>query len=117
MKRVKILICSIGICALAIVMATGSSVLLPADAQAANCTCPLAWSTLNQWGMGSTCAAAIANFESNSEAQAYTNCGMLGRDVCQLDTPTHGACYPANGMVKVDGQLRYKCLRCSGDPV
>lgn len=117
MKRVKILICSIGVCALAIVIGTGSSVLLPAAAEATGCTCPLSWRTLNAWGMGSTCAAAIANFESNAEAQAHTNCGMLGQEVCRLDTPTHGACYNANGMVKVDGTLRYQCLRCPWDPV
>lgn len=117
MKRVKILICSIGVCALAIVIGTGSSVLLPADAHATGCTCPTTWRTLNAWGMGSTCAAAIANFEASAEAQAHTNCGMLGQEVCQLDTPTHGACYPVSGGMKVDGTLRYKCLRCPGDPV
>ena len=117
MKRVKLLICSLGVCALAIVLGTGGSVLLPAGAEAAGCTCPLAWNTLGQWGMGSSCAAAIANFQSNAEAQAYTNCGMLGRDVCALGTSTHGECRFENGMWKVDGYLQYKCLRCPGEPV
>ncbi len=117
MKRVKILICSIGVCALAIVIGTGSSVLLPASAEATGCTCPLTWRTVEAWGMGATCAAAIANFENSAEAQAHTNCGMLGREVCRLEAPTYSACYDANGMKKVDGRLRYQCQRCPGDPV
>lgn len=108
---------ALGGCALALVLGTGSSVLWPADAGAASCICGPIWNTVTEWGMGSTCAAAILDFESNAEEQAHINCGLFGRDVCSLETPTHGACYVVNGMYKVDGQQRYKCVRCPGDPV
>ena len=111
MRKSRIVICSLAIVVLAI--AAGTSVLAPSVAQAASCFCPATWFTLDQWGAGSTCAAAIANFESNAQAQADDNCTSLGRDVCATEAPTHNACYFQNGLWRVDGQMRYKCLKCS----
>lgn len=110
MRKSRILICSLAIGVLAI--AAGTSVLVPSAAQAVNCFCPAAWSTLNQWGAGATCAAAIADFEVNAQGQADENCASLGREVCSTEAPTHGACYFQNGLWHVDGQMRYKCLKC-----
>lgn len=116
MKMMKLL-GSLGACILAVVLGTGSSVLVPADAEATACTCGPLWSSVQEWGMGATCAAAIADFEANGEAAAYSNCSAQGRELCSLDTPTHGACYVVNGMYKVDGTQRYKCFRCPWEPV
>jgi hypothetical protein len=110
MKKSRILICSLAIGVLTI--AAGTSLLMPSAAQAVNCFCPAAWSTLNQWGAGANCAAAIADFEANAQAQAEANCESLGREVCAMETPTHSACYFAEGYWRVDGQMRYKCLKC-----
>jgi len=113
MKRLRMLICSMGVCALAIALGTGSSMLLPADAEATNCICGPIWNTLNQWGSGSSCDAAIFNFETNAEFQASINCGLLDREVCALGTSTHSTCRFENGMWKVDGTLKYKCMLCT----
>jgi len=112
MTRPRILICSLGLCAVAATLAAGGSLLLPAVATATTCFCPAGWSTLNQWGAGSSCAAAIADFEVNAQIQAEANCSSLGREVCATEAPTHGDCYFAAGLWRVDGQMRYKCLKC-----
>jgi len=110
MKRIRVLICSLGVCALA--FAAGSSLLVPATAQAINCYCPFAWSTLNEWGAGSSCAAAIDDFEANAQANAEYTCVSLGSSYCATEAPVHGACYFAQGLWRVDGTMRYKCLKC-----
>ena len=80
-------------------------------AQADTCLCT-AWQTLYQWGHGTTCDAAILDFENNAAVQAELNCYNQGRDLCETEAPTHGACYFQNGLWHVDGSMRYKCIKC-----
>lgn len=111
MRMSRIVICSLAIGVLAI--AAGTAVLVPSAAQAVSCFCPGTSYTLNQWGAGTTCAAAIADFQSNAQNQAVDNCASLGREVCATEPPAHDACYFADGLWRVDGTMRYRCLKCS----
>jgi hypothetical protein len=109
MRTSRILIFSLALGVLAI--AAGTSLLAPSEAQADTCLCG-AWSTLNQWGSGTTCNAAILDFQNNAAIQAELNCYYLDREICATEAATHGACYFAGGLWRVDGQMRYKCLKC-----
>jgi hypothetical protein len=110
MRASRILMCLLAVGLLAV--AGGTSLLSPSEAQAATCFCQPAWQTLQQWGHGATCNAAILDFQNNAAQQAELNCYYQEREICDTEPATHTGCYFQNGLWHVDGTMRYKCIKC-----
>lgn len=70
------------------------------------------------WGMGSSCTAATADLDANTQQLANELCWDVGAEgACSFGSlQITTACYLTMGQYQVDGYRTYKCLRCIEPP-
>ena len=110
MGKPRVMARSLGALVLAAIFAVGFSALVTPAAEAGNCLCPPDTIQVNEWGMGSTCAAAKANCSARAHNAADGACqSTTGGDACGFGSIWYNSCY-AN--VKVDCILQVRCEEC-----
>ena len=115
MRRLKMLIGSLGALTLAAVLAVGGTALVTPAADASPCLCPPDTWQSNGWGMGSTCAQAQTACTSSAQSNANATCqGITGGNACGFvgGTVYHGACYIFGSGYKVDCHVLTRCQEC-----